>query len=74
LALNGGEWLALCPNHFTPWIKNPKYPLDWRLGGPQSWYGHGGEEKNIPPLPCQELNPGHSVHSLTSALTKLPWL
>jgi hypothetical protein len=26
--------------------KEPWYPLDRRLGGPQSCSGHGGEEKN----------------------------
>jgi hypothetical protein len=26
--------------------KSPCYPLDRRLGGPQSRSGHGGEEKN----------------------------
>jgi hypothetical protein len=26
--------------------KSPWYPLDRRLGGPQSRSGHGGEEKN----------------------------
>jgi len=26
--------------------KSPWYPLDRRLGGPQSHSGHGGEEKN----------------------------
>jgi hypothetical protein len=25
--------------------KNPWYPLDMRLGGPQSWSGRGGEDK-----------------------------
>jgi hypothetical protein len=25
--------------------KQPRYPLDRRLGGPQSWSGRGGEEK-----------------------------
>jgi len=25
--------------------------LDRRLGGPQSWSGHDGEEKNFQPLP-----------------------
>jgi len=29
--------------------KNPWYLLDMRLGGPQSWSGHGGEEKNSQP-------------------------
>jgi hypothetical protein len=40
---------------FTLWPlypqgKSPWYPLDLRLGGPQSQYGHGGEEKNSQPL------------------------
>jgi hypothetical protein len=30
--------------------KNPWYPLDRRLGEPQNWSGHGGEEKNSQPL------------------------
>jgi len=41
---------------FTPWLlypwERPWYPLDRRLGGPQSWSGGGGEEKS--PCPCQE--------------------
>jgi len=28
--------------------------LDRRLGGPQIWSGHGGEEKNSQPLPRLE--------------------
>jgi hypothetical protein len=44
---------------FTPWTfytqgKNPWYPLDRRLGGPQSQSGCGGEEKNSQPLPRLE--------------------
>jgi hypothetical protein len=31
--------------------KEPLYPLDARLGGPQSRSGHGGEEKNSQPPP-----------------------
>jgi hypothetical protein len=27
-------------------VKSPWYPMDRRLGGRQSWSGHGGEEKN----------------------------
>jgi hypothetical protein len=38
-----------------PQGKNPWYPLDRRLGGPQSRSGRGGEEKNSQPLP--ELEP-----------------
>jgi hypothetical protein len=29
--------------------KSPGYPLDRRLGGPQSRLGHGGEEKKFQP-------------------------
>jgi len=31
--------------------KSPWYPLDRRLGGPQSWSGHSGEEKTSQLLP-----------------------
>jgi hypothetical protein len=33
----------------------PWYPLDRRLGGPQSRSGRGGEEKNSQPLPGLEV-------------------
>jgi hypothetical protein len=33
-----------------PQEKNPWYPLDRRLVGPQRWSGHNGEEKNPQPL------------------------
>jgi hypothetical protein len=32
--------------------KNPRYPLDKRLGGPQSGYGRGGKEKYV----CKFVN------------------
>jgi hypothetical protein len=35
----------LYPQGIGPW-----YPLDGRLGRPQSQSGHGGEEKNSQPL------------------------
>jgi hypothetical protein len=35
-ALDGGEWSAQRPGHFNLWGKSPQYPLDRRLGGPQS--------------------------------------
>jgi hypothetical protein len=35
--------------------KEPRYPLDRRLGGPQSRSGHGGQEKNSQPR--RESNP-----------------
>jgi hypothetical protein len=34
--------------------KSHRYPLDRRLGGPQSRAGRGGEEKNSQPLPRLE--------------------
>jgi hypothetical protein len=39
------------PQLLYPEGKSPLYPLDRRLGGPQSWSGHSGEEKNSQPLP-----------------------
>jgi hypothetical protein len=45
-ALDGGQWSASRPSRFTPREGAPRYPLDRRLGGPQSRSGHGGEEKN----------------------------
>jgi len=40
---------------FTPLLLYPKgkstwHPLVRRLGGPQNWFGHDGEEKNSQPL------------------------
>jgi hypothetical protein len=34
----------------------PQYPLDTRLGRPQSWSGHRGQGKNPLPLPYQVPN------------------
>jgi hypothetical protein len=34
-ALVGGEWSAIRPLLLYPWGKNPWYPLDRSLGGPQ---------------------------------------
>jgi hypothetical protein len=41
--------LAALPPGKSPW-----YPLDMRLGGPQSQSGRGGEEDNSQPLPGLE--------------------
>jgi hypothetical protein len=48
----GSRWRLLVS--FTPWPlkprgNRPRYPLDMRLGGPQSWSGRCGEEKNPAP-------------------------
>jgi hypothetical protein len=42
-ALAGGEWSASRPGYFTSG-KEPRYPSDRRLGGPQSRSGRLGEE------------------------------
>jgi len=39
-ALDGGEWSASRPGRALPLGKDLRYPLDRRLGGPQSWSGH----------------------------------
>jgi hypothetical protein len=41
------RWLvSFMPEPLHPQGKSPWYPLDRRLGGPQSQSGHSGEEKN----------------------------
>jgi len=49
---------------FTSQGKSPQFPLDRRLGGPQSWSGCGGEEKNSQPLlGIKPPNPDHPAYS-----------
>jgi hypothetical protein len=44
--------------------KSPWYPVDRRLGGPQSRSGRGGEEKNSKPPPgIEPKNPDRPAHS-----------
>jgi hypothetical protein len=50
---------------FMPWPlyprgKSPCYPLDRKLGGPQSWPGRHGEEKIIGSTGTRALNPRSS--------------
>jgi hypothetical protein len=48
----GWRWvIRFTPRPLYPQGKSSWYPLDRRLGGPQSYSGHGGEEKNSQPLP-----------------------
>jgi hypothetical protein len=50
----GTRWrwvVSFTPRPLYPQGKNPWYPLDMRLGGPQSRSGRGGEEKNSQPPP-----------------------
>jgi hypothetical protein len=60
--LDGGEWSASRPSCFTPGKDTP-YPLDRKLGGPQSWYGHCGLKKISSPF--QESNPDRPASSPT---------
>jgi hypothetical protein len=70
LTPSGGEWLSSCPVHFTP-EETIQYPLDRRLGGPQSQSGHGDELKNAA---LQRINMWSFSHSLTTILTELSQL
>jgi hypothetical protein len=45
-ALDGGEWLVSHSGRFTS-DKEPRYPLNRRLSGPQNWSGYSGKEKNL---------------------------
>jgi hypothetical protein len=43
--------VTIAVNSFADlWLESPWYPLDRRLGGPQSQSGCGGKEKNSLPL------------------------
>jgi hypothetical protein len=42
LALHKGEWSVSRPGCDLPAGKCFRFPLDRRLGGPQSWSGHRG--------------------------------
>jgi hypothetical protein len=55
-ALVGGERSASRPCRFTPQGKNPWYPLDRRLDGPQSRSGQCGEEKILDPTGTRTPN------------------
>jgi hypothetical protein len=60
LALDGGEWLALCPSRFTTRERSPG--TFWKGGcvGPVAGLDDV-EKRNI--LPCRESNSGSLDHS-----------
>jgi hypothetical protein len=68
VALDGSELSYPCPGCFTP-VKELRYPLDRRLGGPWGWSGHLGIEK---PYPCCESNIGHPASILSLYQLKYP--
>jgi len=47
-ALDGGEWLASHPHCFTSKERAPPYPVNRRLGVPQSPSEHSEEEALAP--------------------------
>jgi hypothetical protein len=55
-----------------PQGKSPWYPLNRRLGGPQSWSGGSGEEKNS--LPLLGLEPPIIQPVTQRYTTELSWL
>jgi hypothetical protein len=59
-ALVAGEWSASRPGRFTPGGNSPRYPLDRRLGGPQSQYGLHGKEKFLDPTGTRTPTPSSS--------------
>lgn len=46
-------WMEISHNCYAPTAlplgKNPPYPMNRGLGGPQGWYGRFGEEKKFLP-------------------------
>jgi hypothetical protein len=72
LALDGSEWSASCPGHFIQG-KRPWYPLDRRLGGPQSWSGCGRKEKLSIAL-LENEHPCCPACSLATKFGKIPQL
>jgi len=52
--LDGDEWLTSLPGQLTGG-KQPEYPLNGRLGGPQSQSKHFGDDKIL--LPLMEFEP-----------------
>jgi hypothetical protein len=56
LALDRDMWLGSQSDHFASHVS-----IDWRLGGPQSRFGHSVEERSF--YTCREPNSGYQAHS-----------
>jgi hypothetical protein len=65
-SLDGCGWSASRLGRFILQGKNPRYPLDRRLGGPQSRSGRCGLEKNLLPLPGIEPQISSRLASIPS--------
>jgi hypothetical protein len=57
-ALDGGV-VCFTPRSFNPPPKgkSPQQPLDRRIGGPQSPFGHSGGEKALPGIESRSSSP-----------------
>jgi hypothetical protein len=70
----GTTWrkvLSFTPRPLFSRSQNPRYPLDRRLGGPQSRSGRGDEERKSHNYPRRESNPDRPARSIVSVLTEL---
>jgi hypothetical protein len=65
---DGRGWSVSRPDRFTPGIC-PRYAINRRLAGPQSLFGHFGEEINLSPLPGIEPR---TVQPVTWSLYAIP--
>jgi hypothetical protein len=70
-ALVADEWSASRPGRITPRERRPPwYPLDRRLGEPQSRSGRGGEQKNSqPPLIVKKFFAFYRTRKFITVLT-----
>jgi hypothetical protein len=59
-ALDAGDWTASRSGLITPGERAPRYPLDRKLGGPQSRSGQCGEEKILDPIGTRTPTPRSS--------------
>jgi hypothetical protein len=57
------------PASFPPGGKSPRYPLDRRLGGPQSRSGRGDEEKEFYHCHCRGSDPSPEPDESNQRLT-----
>jgi hypothetical protein len=67
------RWVVIMPQPLYSDWRSPLYPLDRRLGGPQSRFGHsGGEENNSQPPPgIEPRNSNRLARSLVAIPTEL---
>jgi hypothetical protein len=67
----GTRWrwvVSFTPRPFYPRGKSPSFPLDRKLGRPQSRRGRGGEEKKLS-SPYRESKPSRQARSLVTILS-----